>query len=70
MKKDYRHYLRTLAATGPHTKSAVIRFLLPGIEAAFNSGQRLKAIWKALRKEGLQLCDRRFHMTVSRAGKM
>ncbi len=40
------------------------------IEAALNSGQRLKAIWKALRKEGLQITYRGFHMTVSRARKM
>ena len=29
-----------------------------------------KAIWKALRKEGLQITYRGFHMTVSRARKM
>jgi hypothetical protein len=70
MEKDYQHCLDKLAAAAPETKSAVIRSLLPGIEAALNSGQRLKAIWKALRKEGLQISYRGFHMTVSRARKM
>jgi hypothetical protein len=70
MGKDYQRCLDKLAAAAPETKSAVIRSLLPGIEAALKSGQRLKAIWKALRKEGLQISYRGFHMTVSRARKM
>jgi len=70
MENDYQHCLDKLAAAAPETKSAVIRSLLPGIEAALNSGQRLKAIWKALRKEGLQISYRGFHMTVSHARKM
>ena len=70
MDKDYESCLDKLAAAPPETKSAVIRSLLPRIEAALNSGQRLKAIWKALRKEGLQITYRGFHMTVSRARKM
>src|SRR5467141_4774013 len=69
MEKDYQHCLDKLAAAAPETKSAVIRSLLPGIEAALNSGQRLKAIWKALRKEGLQITYRGFHMVISRARK-
>jgi len=70
MEKGYQHCLDKLAAAAPETKSAVIRSLLPGIEAALNSGQRLKANWKALRKEGLQISYRGFHMTVSRARTM
>ena len=70
MNKDYESCLDKLAAAPPETKSALIRSLLPRIEAALNSGQRLKAIWKALRKEGLQITYRGFHMTVSRARKM
>src|SRR5882762_4405607 len=69
MGKGYQHCLDKLAAATPETKSAVIRSLLRGIEAALSSGQRLKAIWKALRKEGLQISYRGFHMTVSRARK-
>jgi hypothetical protein len=69
MDKDYQSCLDKLAAAPPETKSALIRSLLPRIEAALNSGQRLKAIWKALRKEGLQITYRGFHMTVSRARK-
>jgi hypothetical protein len=70
MAKNYENCLDKLAAAPPETKSALIRSLLPRIEAALNSGQRLKAIWKALRKEGLQITYRGFHMTVSRARKM
>jgi hypothetical protein len=70
MGKDYQRCLDKLAAAAPKTKSALIRSLFPGIEAALNSGQRLKAIWKALRMEGLQISYRGFHMTVSRARKI
>ena len=70
MKKDYQHCLDKLAAAAPETKSALIRSLLPGIETALNSGQRLKGIWEALRKEGLQMSYHSFHKTVSRNRKM
>ena len=67
MKKDYQHCLDKLATAEPETKSALIRSLLPAIETALNSGQRLKAIWEALRKEGLQMSYHSFHKTVSRS---
>jgi hypothetical protein len=53
----------------PKTKAALIRSLLPGIEAARNSGQSLKDIWEALGNEGLQMTYHVFHMTVWRARK-
>jgi hypothetical protein len=67
MKKDYQRCLDKLATAAPETKSALIRSLLPAIETALNSGQRLKAIWEALRKEGLQMSYHSFHKTVSRS---
>jgi hypothetical protein len=70
MEKDYQRCLDKLAATAPETKSALIRSLLPGIEAALNSGQRLKAVWEALREEGLQMSYHSFHKTVSRSRKV
>ncbi len=70
MQKDYQHCLDKLATAAPETKSALIRSLLPGIEAALNSGQRLKAVWEAMRKEGLQMSYHSFHKTVSRCRKM
>ena|SRR2546423_623240 len=70
MQKDYQHCLDKLAARAPETKSALIRSLLPGIETALNAGQRLKAVWEALRKEGLQMSYHSFHKTVSRSRKM
>ena len=69
MEKDYQRCLDKLAGAAPETQFAVIRSLLPGIEAALKSGKRLKAIWKALRKEGLKISYRCFDVNVSRARK-
>ena len=69
MQKDYRRCLDKLAEASPKRKAALIRSLLPGIEAALNSGQSLKEIWEALGSEGLQMSYRVFHITVSRARK-
>jgi hypothetical protein len=69
MQKDYRRCLEKLAGASPKRKAALIRSLLPGIEAALNSGQSLKEIWEALGSEGLQMSYRVFHITVSRARK-
>jgi hypothetical protein len=67
MQKDYRHCLDELAAAVPKRKAALIRSLLPGIEAALNSGQSLKDIWEALGNEGLQMSYHGFHKAVWRA---
>ena len=69
MQKDYRRCLDKLAGASPKRKAALIRSLLPGIEAALNSGQSVKEIWEALGSEGLQTSYRVFHITVSRARK-
>jgi len=69
MQNDYRRCLDKLAGASPKKKAALIRSLLPGIEAALNSGQSLKEIWEALGSEGLQMSYRVFHITVSRARK-
>src|SRR6267378_3808795 len=70
MAKNYQGCLDKLASTAPETQSALIRSLLPGIEAALTSGKRLKAIWEALREEGLQMSYHSFHKTVSRSRKV
>ena len=70
MQKDYRHCLDKLAGAVPETKAALIRSLLPGIEAALKSGQRLKNIWKALGSEGLEMSYHGFHKAVWRARKV
>jgi len=67
MQKDYRHCLDELAGAVPKRKAALIRSLLPGIEAALNSGQSLKDIWEALGNEGLQMSYHGFHKAVWRA---
>jgi hypothetical protein len=50
--------------------AALIRSILPGIEAALNSGQSLKKIWEVLESEGLQMSYHGFHKAVWRARKM
>jgi hypothetical protein len=70
MQKDYRHCLDKLAGAVPERKAALIRSLLPGIEAALHSGQSLKKIWEALGSEGLQISYHGFHKAVWRARKM
>jgi hypothetical protein len=66
-QKDYRRCLEQLAAAPPKRKAALVRSLLPGIEAALTSGQSLKDIWEALETEGLQVSYHTFHMAVWRA---
>jgi hypothetical protein len=69
MQKDYRPCLEKLVGAPLKRKAALIRSLLPGIEAALHSGQSLKDIWEALGNEGLQMTYHVFHMTVWRARK-
>jgi hypothetical protein len=64
---EYRNCLNELAAATPRKKAALIRSLLPSIEAALSSGQTLKDIWVALEKKGLGMAYRVFQMTVWRA---
>ena len=70
MQKHYRQCLDKLAGDAPERKAALIRSLLPGIEAAVNSGQSLKKIWGALASEGLQMSYHSFHKAVWRARRM
>jgi hypothetical protein len=62
-----RQCLDELAGAVPKRKAALIRSLLPGVEAALNSGQSLKDIWEALGNEGLQMSYHGFHKAVWRA---
>jgi hypothetical protein len=64
---EYRTCLSELAAATPRKKAALIRSLLPSIEAALSSGQTLKDIWTALENKGLGMAYRVFQMTVWRA---
>jgi hypothetical protein len=66
-QNDYRRCLENLATAPPKRKAALVRSLLPGIEAALTSGQTLKDIWQALQTEGLQVSYHTFHMVVWRA---
>src|SRR5437879_13878078 len=64
---EYRACLNDLAAATPRKKAAIIRSLLPSIEAALGTGQTLKDIWVALEKKGLAMAYRDSQMTVGRA---
>jgi hypothetical protein len=64
---EYRTCLNELAGATPRKKAALIRSLLPSIEAAPSSGQTLKDIWTALEKKRLGMAYRVFQMTVWRA---
>lgn len=55
MQKDFQQCLNKLAAAEPEGKATPIRSLLPEIEAVLTSGQSLKTIWNALRKECRQM---------------
>jgi hypothetical protein len=69
MLKDYRSSIEELTACTPKKKAALIRSLLPTIEAALRSGQTLKDIWGALDKQGLDISYHVFQMTLWRARK-
>src|SRR5580700_10865411 len=66
-QKHYRRCLEQLAAGPPKRRVALIRTLLPEIEAAVTSGQNLKDIWEALQAEGLKVSYHTFYMVVWRA---
>ena len=68
-QKHYRRCLERLAADAPKRRVALIRTLLPEIEAAVTSGQNLKDIWEALQSEGLEVSYHTFYMVVWRARK-
>jgi hypothetical protein len=68
-QKHYRRCLEQLAAGPPKRRVALIRTLLPEIEAAVTSGQNLKDIWEALQAEGLEASYHTFYMVVWRARK-
>src|ERR1700704_1262864 len=65
-QKHYRRCLQQLAANPPKRRVALIRTLLPEIEAAVTSGQNLKDIWEALQGEGLEVSYHTFYMVVWR----
>jgi len=66
-QKQYRRCLEQLAADPPKRRVALIRSLLPAIEAALTSGLNLKEMWQALQTEGLDVSYHTFYMVVWRA---
>lgn len=67
--KQFRSSLEQLAATTPNKKTAIIRSLLPAIEAALHSGQTLKQIWHTLEEQGLVMGYHVFQVTLWRVRK-
>jgi len=60
----FRHALEKLAAEPPSTKTALIRSLLPGIEAALASGKTWKQVWQCLADDGLDISYETFRKVL------
>jgi len=69
IENRFRLTLEKLAAEPPSTKTALIRRLLPAIEATFASGKTWKGIWKGLADDGLNMSYGTFCKLVVRARK-
>ena len=67
IENRFRLKLEKLAAEPPSTKSALIRRLLPAIEATVASGKTWKDIWKGLADDGLNVSYGTFRKLVVRA---
>ena len=65
----FRLTLEKLAAEPPTTKTALVRLLLPAIEAAFASGKTWKDVWQCLADDGLNMSYETFRKVLSRARK-
>src|SRR6266446_3742865 len=65
----FRLTLEKLAAEPPSTKTALVRLLLPAIEAAFASGKTWKDVWQCLADDGLKMSYETFRKVLSRARK-
>jgi hypothetical protein len=65
----FRLTLEKLAAEPPSTKTALVRLLLPAIEAAFASGKTWKDVWQCLADDGLNMSYETFRKVLSRARK-
>jgi hypothetical protein len=62
----YRQTLEKLAEEPPSTKTALLRFLLPQIQAALRSGKTLKQIWQRLSEDSLDMSCETFCRLVRR----
>jgi hypothetical protein len=65
----FRHALEKLTAEPPSTKTALVRLLLPAIEAAFASEKTWKDVWQCLADDGLNMSYETFRKVLSRARK-
>jgi len=55
---------RAISCDSPEEKAALVRSLLPGIEAALISGQTLKDIWEGTAHRRMKVSYHTFHMAV------
>ena|SRR5215472_16269818 len=62
----YRQTLEKLAEEPPSTKTALLRFLLPQIQAALRSGKTLKQVWQRLSEDSLDMSCETFCRLVRR----
>ena len=63
----YRQTLEKLAEEPPTTKTALLRFLLPQIQVAVDSGKTLKQVWQRLSEDGLDMSCETFCRLIRRA---
>jgi hypothetical protein len=65
----FRHALEKLADEPPSTKTALIRSILSGIEAALASGKTWKQVWQCLADDGLDISYETFRKPLQRVRK-
>src|SRR5437879_13799114 len=65
----FRQALEKLAAEPPSTKTALMRSLLPEIEAALASGKTWKQVWQCLADDGLDISYETFRKLLCRVRK-
>ena len=65
----FRQALEKLAAEPPSTKTALMRSLLPEIEAALASGKTWKQVWQCLADDGLGISYETFRKVLQRVRK-
>jgi len=64
-----RQALEKLAAEPPSTKTALIRSLLPEVEAALASGKTRKQVWQCLADDGMDISYETFRKAFRRVRK-
>lgn len=59
-------HLRSLPSTQPATKIGQVTWIWPEIEAGLAAGMKLKEVWEAASRDGLELSYAQFRVYISR----